>query len=186
MTTQVHVLVKYSDFSKTLLLQPGIIRIELLTDDVINDLRRIEFSPMNFSFMPVDPVGFSDIASRDLKIILFCTQDFYAPLEPFMDLIDSRGTRIGHDIRESEKHLYDSPDYIWLTDTMFFDVSLITEFEMKCVIHSVNFKVEGMPDSIKARAFFPCTSSVAYLFDKYGATGKVISAIMVGVEGVEF
>lgn len=84
--------VLYSEFSKALLLHPGVVRIELLTEDLERQIRDIESSPANVGFTPVDPVGLGDVCGRGLRLILFCSNEFPMFTEPFMEIVDSRGT----------------------------------------------------------------------------------------------
>jgi len=100
----------YSDFSKALLLHPGVVRIEPLSDDLINKIREMEYEHSNESVMPSVPVGLNEISYKKLKLILFCSINFGMFTEPFMEIIDERGTRIGHDVLFGTQGDYDCED----------------------------------------------------------------------------
>ena len=178
--------VLYSDFSKALLLHPGVVRIELLTDDLEKKIGEIEHSPSNIGFAPIDPVGFGEICRYDLKLIIFCSSEFDMFTDCFMDMVDSRGQLIGHDIMDSEKYLYQSKQYVWLTDNLFVDMTLMTEYQIKSIIRSIPLKIEGLEEDVQPRVYYPCASSANYLNEKFGAMGKISITALVGVNNVEF
>jgi len=177
--------VLYTDFSKALLLHPGIVRIELLTDELVKEVQSIEYSSENVGFMPIDPIGLKDITDRDLKLILFCSHEFPMFTELFMDIVDSRGTLVGHDIPLGEKEKYDSPCAIWLTDNLFFDMSLMSEHHLKTVIRSLALNLEGV-EEVKPRVFYPCVSTAEHLNKRFGVSGMITATILLGVDGVRF
>lgn len=176
----------YSEFSKALLLHPGIIRLELLTNDLMEEIRSIENSPLNVGFTPIDPVGYGEVCSKKLRLIAFCSTEFPMFTERFMCIVDSRGTMVGHDVLESEKAQFDSEDYIWLTSNLFFDMTLVGEHHLKSVIHSLALNVDGLDDGISPRVYYPCVESANYLNKKFGASGKVSSTVIIGVDGITF
>ena len=178
--------VHYTEFSKALLLHPGIIRLELLTKDLMEEVRSIENSPLNVGFMPIDPVGYGEVCSKKLKLIAFCSTEFPMFTERFMDIVDSRGMMVGHDVLDSEKAEYDSKDYIWLTNNLFFDMTMMGEHHLKCAIHSLALNVEGLDDGICPRVYYPCAASADHLNEKFGASGKVSSTVIIGVDGITF
>lgn len=173
------------EFIEILSGMPGVIRIAELTDDVISDLTRFEFSAPANGFLPVDPIGFNEVVESDISLIMFF-DDHLASFEPepFMYLVDSRGTVVGHDIILSEKHLYDSPEYIWLSDNMFFDMTKASGSEMRCLIKAARYRPECIPEDIRAKVFFPCTSSVEYLLDRFGYSDDT-SVVLLGADGIE-
>ena len=146
----------YADFSKALLLHPGVVRLELLTDDSMECINEMEHSPLNASLMPVDPEGLHDIAKKELQLIAFCSSDFPMFTEPFIDIIDGRGNLIGHDVLDKDKDQFDSDDYIWLTSNIFFDITKMTEYGIRSVIHSLSLDVKGIPEEIHPRVYYPC------------------------------
>ena len=173
------------EFKSLLSRQPGVIGLEPLKDDAIEVLKGFEFSVPANGFLPVYPLGFDDVIGSDHSFVFFFDDSHNIfQLEPFMDLVDSRGTIVGHDILPEDRHLYDSPDYIWLSDNMFFDVKKVAGLEMKCIIHSVRFKPEYMPDDLTARVCFPCTSSVEYLRESFGYD-ETAAVVLLGVDGLD-
>jgi hypothetical protein len=178
--------VHYSDFSKALLLHPGVVRIEMLTDDILEEVRGIEYSPLNFGFTQVDPAGLGEVADYDLKLILFCSSRFPMFTESFMDIVDSRGNLVGHDIMEKDKIRYIGDQYVWLTSNLFFDMTLVTEHHLKTVIHSLGLHIDGLPSDVRPRVYYPCAASADHLNEEFGITGKVNATVLVGVNNVEF
>lgn len=179
-------IVQYSDFAKALLNHPGIIRIELITGDVRKEIEDIEYSPMNVGFAPNDPMGLQDVLGKDLRLILFCSHEFRMFTEPFIDIVDSRGSLIGHDVMDCEKDKYDDPDLVWLTSNIFMNPNLVTEHHIKSVIRSLALDVEGLPEDILPRVYYPCTATAEHLNDRYGVAGKISATVLVGVDGVKF
>lgn len=164
---------------------PGVIRIEPLTDEMISVLAKFEFSAPANGFLPVDPVGFNEVMDSDLSLVMFFDDNLASfSEEPFMDLVDSRGVVVGHDILASERHLYDSPDYIWLSDNMFFDIKKVAGYEMRCLIKAARYRPECLPEGIEARVFFPCTSTVEYLDERFGYTNDT-AVVLLGIDGTE-
>lgn len=178
--------VKYSDFSKALLLHPGVVRIELLSDELLKEIHDIEYSPENMGFMPIDSVGLIDVSKQKLKLILFCSKEFKMFTEPFMDIIDTRGRRIGHDVLDHDKPRYSCPEFIWLTENLFFDPDILCENELRCVIRSLSFEMEGLEKGVKPRVFYPCKPVADMLNQRFGATGKITATVLLGVNNVEF
>ncbi len=158
---------------------PGVIRIEAISDDIISDLSKFEFSAPANGFLPVHPIGFTDVVESEISLIMFFDDHLssFEP-EPFMDLVDSEGTVVGHDINLAEKHLYDSPNYIWISDNIFFDVTKVSGGEMKCLIKAASYRPECLPEGIEAKVFFPCTSSVEYLDNMFGYTHDVAVVLL--------
>ena len=177
---------EYQDFSKSLLLHPGIVRIELLTDDIRKEVYDIEYSNENVGFFPVDPVGLIEVCSHKLKLILFCSIDFKMFTSPFMKLVDGRGEVIGHDILSEERSQYTSPDYIWLTSNLFFDMSLLSEYGVKCVMGSLPLDLDDLPNDVRPRIFYPSKATADMLNKKFGATGNICSTVLLGVDNVSF
>ena len=177
---------KYVDFSKALLLHPGVIRLELLTEDVMIDIKRLEHSPLNTGFTPVDPEGLHDIAQKDLRLILFCSNEFPMFTEPFIDIFDGRGNLIGHDVMDKDLDQYTSSDFVWLTNNIFFDMTKMTEYGLRSVIHSLALNVEGLPEDIGPRVYYPCKHTADFLNKEFNAQGKISATVLVGVNGVEF
>jgi len=178
--------VRYSDFSKALLLHPGVVRIELLTDELLKRVYDIEYSPLNIGFMPIDPVGLLDISAYDLKLILFCSNEFPMFTEPFMDIVDCKGRIVGHDVLDEDKSQYDDCGYIWFTNNLFFDPYVECDYRMKCVIKSLALNVEGVPDRIKPRVYYPCKPAADLLNEMHDAKGRISATVLVGVDGVSF
>lgn len=179
------VTLRFSEFKSLLCAQPGIIDLEPLTEDNIDVLKEFEFSIPSNGFLPVYAKGFDDVLESSQRFIFFFDDEVARfSLEPFMDLVDNQGTIVGHDILPEDRHLYDSPDYIWISDNMFFDIKLVAGREMKCIIHSVRFKPDYMPEGIAARVHFPCTSSVEYLRELFGYDNS-IGTVLMGVNGLE-
>ncbi len=176
----------YSEFSRCLLLHPGVIRIELLTDDLLKDVHRIEYSKENVGFLPNDPIGLLDIEKHTLGLILFCSHEFPMFTESFMRIVDSKGEVIGRDVMDWELEQMDSPDYVWLTKNLYFDISNLTDYGMKCLIGSLDLKVEGLPEAVRPRVFYPCSTTAKYLNKMFGAEGKICATVLVGVDGIEF
>ncbi len=176
----------YRDFAKSLLMHPGIVRMEQITDGVLKDIQDIEYSPANIGFVPNDPIGLQDIEDKDLKLILFCSNEFKMFTEPFMDLVDSRGELVGHDVLEAEVPKYAGKDYVWLTRNLFIDTRLITEHHIKCLIRSLSFDLDGIPDDVRPRVFYPCSTTANSLNRKFGITGKISATVLLGVDNVEF
>ncbi len=100
----------YSDFSNALLLHPGIVRIEPLSDSLISVIREMEYEHSNEGVMLSVPVGLNEVAEKQLKLILFCSINFRMFTEPFMEIIDDRGTTIGHDVLMGTQEKYDCED----------------------------------------------------------------------------
>ena len=178
--------VLYSDFSKALLLHPGIVRIELLTDELRKKVSEMEHSPLNVGFTPIDPVGFREVTDMDTVLILFCSAEFRMFTARFMDIYDTRGNIVGHDVLEYEKRFYDSPDLVWLTDNLFIDMNLLTGHTMKTVIRSLPLKVEEVSSDVHPRVFYPSVTTAEYLNNRFGVTGKIIATVLVGADNVSF
>jgi len=166
-------------------MHPGIVRIELLTEELEETVREIEHSPYNIGFTPVDPVGFGEICRFDLKLILFCSSEFPMFTECFMDIIDSRGDLIGHDVLDKDKHLCNSKRLVWLTDNLFVDTALMSEYPLKTVIRSLSMDIEGAEEA-EARVYYPCTEAADCLNEMFGATGKITATVLLGVNNVRF
>lgn len=175
---------RYRDFSKSLLLHKGIVRIELLSEDIANKLIELDFAPNKDAFMPQDPVGLNEVLSKDLKLILLCSNEFEMFTEPFMDLVDCRGNIVGHDIVGDDKTGLE--DMIWICSNIYLDPNLLTEHRIRNVIHSVPLHLEGIPEEIRPRVFYPSLDSYRYLKEKFGAKGNIASIAVLGVNGVEF
>jgi len=176
----------YGDFSKALLLHPGVVRLELLTDEVMDHIAELEHSPLNVGLMPIDPEGLHDISKKRLQLILFCSTEFPMFTEPFIDIVDGRGNLIGHDVLDKDKGEYDSDDYIWLTNNIFFDLTKMTEYGIRGVIHSLSLDVKGVPDNVCPRVYYPCKATADWLNERYDAMGRISATVLVGVNGVEF
>ena len=177
---------RYSEFEKILKEQSGDIRLVPLSSEIVNVLKGFEYSPPSNGFLPVDVVGFREIIGSQMSfVVLSCGGKLSFKTEPFMKLVDSRGNVVGHDIQLSEKHLYDSPDYIWISDDLFFDAKKVEGYEMTCEIHAVKLNIDLLPDDIEARIFFPCTSSVEFLIDSFGLDENKTSVMLMGVDGLE-
>ena len=175
----------YNDFSKALLLHPGIVRIELLTDELVSEVKDIEYSSKNVGFTPIDPIGLHDILGKDLRLILFCSNEFQMFTECFMDIVDSRGTLVGHDIQPEEKDQIVGEGIIWLTDNLYFDLALVNEHHLKTVIRSLALHIEDA-DEVEPRVFYPCVETADHLNDRFGVSGKIVATVLLGVDGVEF
>jgi len=177
---------KYSEFDRIIKEQAGDIRLEPLSSEIVDVLKGFEYSPPSNGFLPVDAVGFREVIDSQLSfVVLNGGGGISFKTEPFMQLVDSRGAVVGHDIPLSEKHLYDSPDYIWISDDLFFDVKKVQGYEMKCEIHAMKLDTDFLPDDVSARVHFPCTSSVEFLIDRFGLDENKTSVMLMGVDGVE-
>ncbi len=166
-------------------MHPGVVRIELLTEELEEKIRGIEHSPYNIGFTPVDPVGFGEICGFDLKLILFCSSEFPMFTERFMDIIDSRGTLIGHDVMDSDKHLFSARRLVWLTDNLFVDTAMMSDYPLKTVIRSLQMDIEGVEDA-DVRVYYPCADAADYLNEMFGATGKITATVLIGANNVKF
>jgi hypothetical protein len=177
--------VLYSEFYKKLLLHPGIIHAEILTEDILERVRQIEASFPHFGVTVVDPVGLHEIEKKGLKLILFCNDDFPMFTDHFMNFIDSSGSLIGHDVLPSEKHKYDNPNYVWLTDHIFMDLTRLGDCYTKCVLSSMPLKVNGLPKGVEPIVYYPCLETVELINTRYKEGRNAIATVLVGVDGVE-
>jgi len=101
---------RYSDFSKSLLLHPGIVRIEPLNEDLMGKIKKMEYEHADEGVMLSDPVGLNEIFSKDVRMLLFCSIKFRMFTEPFMEIIDSRGTVVGRDVLFGTEKEHDCDD----------------------------------------------------------------------------
>ena len=176
----------YVDFSKALLLFPGIVRIELMDDDLLSMIHGIEHSDQNVGFMPNYPLGLKEISEYSLRLILFCSSEFPMFTEPFMDIIDSRGKRVGHDVLDEDLHEYDDPQNIWLTRNIFFNPGECCDYNLTCVIRSLALDLPNMPDDVRPRVYYPCRATAETLNQRFGVKGKIVSTVLIGVDNVLF
>ncbi len=175
----------YSEFSKALLTQPGVVRLEYLDDGLMKEIGEIEHSPNNVGFTPVDPVGFTEVCSMPLRLIMFCSKEFKMFTETFMDIVDSRGGVVGHDVLITERQQYDSDRYVWLAENIFIDMSALSDYTIKTVIHSFPLQIEGL-NGVETRAYYPSATAADYLNSRFGAQGKIVATIILGADGVHF
>jgi hypothetical protein len=89
---------RFTDISESLLLYPGVLEMEVLTNEILSDILVLEYSSSNIGFTPVEPDGLIEVCNSDLRLILFCNEDFPMFTEPFMDIIDKDGKLVGHDV----------------------------------------------------------------------------------------
>jgi hypothetical protein len=179
--------VRYPDFEKILLRQPGIIRVERLTDEVADELCYLEYSTDNVGFAPNYSLGLIDIFEKDAKMVLFCSPEFEMFTEPFMDIVNTgKGKRIGHDVMDSDLEKYDSKTYIWLTDNVFCDMAELTRDPLWCVMRSLSMDIEGFSEDMDPRVFYPCSASAEYLNGLFSCSDEVTATVLLGVNGVEY
>ena len=174
----------YSEFSELLLRHPGVLRVEVLPDDFLDDIMDIENSFPHFGVTDVEPIGFKEICKKDLRMVMFCTDDFPMFTNRFMNFLDKSGSLIGHDILPSEKHQYKNPNYVWLTEHIFIDLSKIRDNYAKCVLSPIPLKVEGVPDSIAPIVYYPCLKSADMMNTHFNVGRNVIATVLLGVDGV--
>ena len=177
--------VDYNEFSELLLRHPGIIRVELLPDELVETITEIETTFPHFGMTLVEPTGLKDICKKKLKLVLFCTDDFPMFTNRFMNFLDSGGSLIGHDVLPHEKHLYDNPNYVWLTDHIFIDLSRLRDQYTKCVLASIPFKVEGLPDEYEPIVYYPCMKTADIINTHYDVGKNVIATVLLGVDGIK-
>jgi len=175
----------YSELSKALLTHPGVVRLEYLSDDVQEAVGEIEYSPNNVGFTPIDPAGLNEVCSMPLRLIMFCSAEFQMFDQTFIDIVDTRGELVGHDVLGQDRHLYESDDYIWLADNIVLDLTAMSDYPLRTVIHSFPFRVDGA-EGVEMRLFYPSVMSAEYLNDRFGARGKIVATVLLGVNGVEF
>ena len=175
---------RYSEFVSTISKQPGVIRLVPLAGDTISVLRNHESSEPSNGYLPVEHAGFEEVVGCPYSFVLFFTHDLSFELQPFMNLVDSRGVVVGHDILPSQREEYESPDHIWLSDTLFFDMKKVEGRAIRCVIHSIGYHPEFLPESAEIRLCFPCTSSFSLLQERYGPDIEDPSLVLIGIEGI--
>jgi len=174
---------RYSDFVEQLLDFPGIVRFEVLPQDVMRNIMELEYSPRNIGFTPVDPEGILEISNKDTHMVLFCDRNFPMFTQPCMDILDKNGRLIGFDIMDRDKHIFHSDNFIWLTDNLFIDISqLDVRGDLRTVIHSVALKIPHIPDTVSPRVYYPSSETVHYLNDYYHVKNKVVSTVILGAD----
>ena len=176
---------RYSDFLEVLSHHPGIIHAELLTDEVANEICYLEYNYDNVGFAPNYSLGLIDIFEKDLKMILFCDQNFEMFTEPFLDIIDTQGHIIGHDVMDSELNNYNSNSYVWLTDNVFCDMNAMGGNQLRCVMRSLKLNIDGISDSMSPRVFYPCSATADYLNDLFCYSDKASATVLIGIDGIE-
>jgi hypothetical protein len=116
---------------------------------------------------------------------MFCSREFEMFTETFIDIVDSRGGLVGHDVLMSERNQYDSDQYVWLAENIFVDLTALSDYTIKTIIHSFPLQISGVSDVV-TRAYYPSATAADYLNSRFGAQGKIVSTIIIGVDGVHF
>lgn len=176
----------YSEFSEFLLRHIGILRVELLPVELVETITEIENTFPHFGMSLVEPIGLKEIRGKELQLVLFCSDEFPMFTNRFMNFLDSSGSLIGHDVLPSEKHLYDNPNYLWLTEHIFIDLSKLRDKYTKCVLASIPFNIEGLPEEIKPIVYYPSPKTADILNEHYHVDHNVIATVILGVDGVKY
>ena len=173
----------FEDYVNCLMKWPGVMRFETLTQNVIDHVMDLEYSPRNIGFTPVDPRGMKEVTDMTSTMVLFCNSDFPMFTQPCMDILDENGRLIGFDIMDQDRHIFNSKNFIWLTKNLFVDTSqLDTRGSLTTVIHSVRMNVPGVPDEVKSRVYYPCMNTARYLNDYFKIKNRVLSTVILGVD----
>lgn len=173
----------YSEFVDVLSAFPGVVRFEALSQDIMRRVMDLEYSPRNIGFTPVDPEGVLEISNKNVHMVLFCDGKFPMFTQPFMDILDKNGRLIGFDIMDRDKHIFNSDNFIWLTDNLFVDIAMLdSRGELRTVMHSVSFPMPGLPDDVKPRVYYPSIETARYLNKHFRIKSRVVSTVLLGVD----
>lgn len=157
----------------------GVLDARILERDVVSLLQNLESADRTFAGMPMDCPGMDACASKETVIALFCDGDYPAPEESMLELVDSRGVTIGHDVPECQRHRYEEPSVLWMTQNMVLYPEKMTEGEIRVVLHAFRMDMDGSD----AWVYYPSKESADILNDMFGTTGRSLSTLIVGTDG---
>ncbi len=177
----------YSDFASSLARYPGVVRFEILSQDALDEVMSLEYSPRNIGFTPVDPEGIREVMRKQVTLVLFCNARFPMFTQPCMDILDKNGRLIGFDILDEDKHIFNSENFIWLTNNLFVDIAqLDTRGDLVTVIHSVSLNMPDVPEDVRPRVYYPSSETADYLNSYYGMNDGTVSTVILGADIVQF
>ncbi len=165
----------------------GVIMADVMPRDLVQEVAEMEASiDMVSGGMRLENMGLFQCLHREEVIVLISDRVFERPDEITMRMVDTEGVVIGHDVPESMRgELSKRSDLIWMSDGFVLFPELIGNRDAKMVMGCSTLRIEGIPEGVDARMFYPSMSSAELINRRYGVEGPDISAAVIGVDGLE-
>ena len=178
---------RVGEFLETLRSMDGVIMADVMPDDLIREVAEMETSIDCISGgMRLENIGLFQCLHREEVIVLLSDGVFERPREITIRMIDTDGVVIGHDVPE---YLWEEfsgrDDLIWMSDGFVLFPDLSTNKDAKMVMGCSTLKLNGVPEEVDARMFYPSISSAEIMNRRFGVEGTGISAAVIGVDGLE-
>ena len=163
----------------------GAVRVEVMPNDLCDMVVEEEATVSAVGGMlPVRNTGLDDFMSRNTKLVVFDDGSLYIPPCSTMDMVDSKGHVIGHDILPSQAAEYQAKDNVmFLSD----DFIMFTDMEVDGGSY-MNMKAtpylgtDGwVPKESDAIIWFSSSSSSDMIHDYFDEPKSNLATAMIGM-----
>lgn len=175
-----------SEFIAALYRMEGVLRVEPMDEDLVREVVETEDSICRVSGgMRLDNRGVHDCCAMEGRFVMFCDVRFTRPDEVTMEMVDDTGQTIGHDVPPGmREHFGRRNDVFWMSDCFVMYPARFGANDVRMVMLSSGLRVPGIPDWCTARLFYPSPSSAVLIESRYGVSDPMISAAILGVDGL--
>lgn len=167
---------------ETLKKHKGVLKVESIDDDFIEEIKKEDMSVETSFGMPIDNQALLDCFSKDFALCIYADYSFEHPVHSTMMMKDSNGNVIGHDIADSEIKEYQSrEDLIWISDNFVIYPNVSMDEDLRLVMMPQKYHGFSSEDGVsEATIFYPMPTTDCLIKNKYGdpRDSQIASAIM--------
>lgn len=163
--------------------QRGVVRTEVIDDDLLDILVKEESTVVSSFGTPVDNSGLRDCIARDTVFLAFVDGTFWQPPTRTMVMKNSEGEIVGHDISKSQILEYMKRDVMFLSDDfiMYPDVEMTDSPVMEMLSQEYSGEDKSLPADTEAVLWFPSPSSSGIIADRYGQELGTLATALIGI-----
>ena len=170
---------------ETLKKHKGVIKVESIDDDFIEEIKDEDLS-VNTSFgMPIDNQALHNCFSRDYALCLYADYSFEHSNHSMMVMKDSLGNVIGHDVAECQmKEYQDKEDLIWISDNFVIYTNVSMDNDLRLVMTPQEYRGFSSDDGVlEATVFYPMPTTDCIIKKKYGnPNNSQIATVIMGID----
>ncbi len=133
----------------------------------------------------MENAGMNACASQDSLFVMFCDSDYDRGSEVSIEMVDDRGVTVGHDVPEAMRPQFaDRGDVVWIADNFVMFPDRLGPCDARMVMKAVRPDWSAGMD-VSPRTFLPSMESAMMLKGAYGYDDPMVSAVVLGVSGLE-
>lgn len=177
-----------NEFRERLSSMRGVFRSEIMPDGLLSEVSRIEASVVSVSGgMRMECRGMSQCARMSRCAVVFTDDTFPRPDEVTLEMVDDGGAVIGHDVPECMREsLKPNADLIWVSDSFVIHAEKARVVsDVRMVISASPLAAEWIPEGVSVSIYYPCVESAELINRHFGVSGRGVSTMIVGADGLE-